>query len=111
MPWFKYDQNNSGGAFDCDDKVCHVVLIEAGDAHEADSKAADLGIYFDGCDLGTDCECCGDRWIRAGAPERMELDVAEWAWHLVGRFGWTIPDARLHYDDGTVIAITRQRRD
>ena len=111
MAWFEYRQNNSGGSFDVDTKVCCTVWIEADGSDAADVKAGELGIYFDGCDSGPDCECCGDRWTRAGDPERTELDVAEWAWHLVGARGWTIPDARLHYADGTVIEITRQRRD
>ena len=29
---------------------------------EANTKACDIGIYFDGVANGADCECCGDRW-------------------------------------------------
>lgn len=62
MPWFHYSQNNSGGMFT---GPTHVV-IEADDADHADMRAvSETPIYFDGCDEGVDCPCCGDRWSRA----------------------------------------------
>jgi hypothetical protein len=60
--FFEYNQNNSGGGFDVDDKVTHRLFIEAEDYNKADRIAQGLGVYFDGCDNGMDCECCGDRW-------------------------------------------------
>lgn len=63
--FFTYSQNNSGGKFVIDDKVCHYVIIEADDYRFANILAEDLGIYFDGCDSGYDCSCCGDRWYSA----------------------------------------------
>jgi hypothetical protein len=65
LRFFTYDQNNSGGSFRVDEYVAHTVIIEAVDAEAADSKARDIGIYFNGCDKGYDCECCGDRWYPA----------------------------------------------
>jgi hypothetical protein len=63
MKWFQYTQNNSGGSFDVGEKVSHYVLIQAPTASQADSIAeAIVGIYFNGVEDGTDCECCGDRW-------------------------------------------------
>jgi hypothetical protein len=47
-----------------DDKLCHRVIIEASNSDEAIDIAENLGVYFDGCDSGYDCECCGDRWYR-----------------------------------------------
>ena len=37
--FYKFDQNNSGGIFDCDDKVCAMVIIEAENFEEAKEKA------------------------------------------------------------------------
>jgi len=56
--FFEFRQNNSGGFFE--GPVC--VIIEARTADEADLIAEDNDIYFDGCDKGIDCSCCGDRW-------------------------------------------------
>lgn len=65
--FFEYIQNNSGGSWFLSEGkgIGHVVWIEAVDAKFADGIAEDLGLYFDGCDTGRDCDCCGDRWRRA----------------------------------------------
>lgn len=62
--WFHYRQNNSGGHFDYDPKegISVNVYVEARDAKEADFRAEQIGIYFDGIENGMDCDCCGDRW-------------------------------------------------
>lgn len=60
--YYTYHQNNSGGAFILNDQVTYIVIIEAKSAFEADRKAEDIGIYFNGCEDGQDCSCCGDRW-------------------------------------------------
>lgn len=62
MKWFEFSQNNSGGYFDVDDKVCHRLFIEAESFDDAVEKAEELGCYWDGVDKGIDCSCCGDRW-------------------------------------------------
>lgn len=62
MKWYSYDQTNSGGEW----RGPKVVHIEADDAAAADRRALAIGIYFDGCALGRDCGCCGDRWYPAG---------------------------------------------
>jgi len=64
MRFFAYRQNNSGGSFDVDDNVNINVIIEANNADEADTIAESIGIYFNGCEDGLDCGCCGDRWSR-----------------------------------------------
>ena len=72
--FYHYNQNNSGGSFDEDDKVCRHVIIEAAGPVSADLKAEEIGIYFNGCDTGQDCPCCGDRWSTAwgeGTEEPM----------------------------------------
>lgn len=62
--FWEFNQNNSGGSFDFDEKhgLTHFVLIEARDITEAISRAESTGIYFNGCEDGRDCNCCGDRW-------------------------------------------------
>lgn len=57
-----YDQNNSGGSFDLNENISHRVVIEAESSYEASEIAESLGIYFNGCNEGMDCPCCGDRW-------------------------------------------------
>lgn len=73
MPYFTFRQNNSGGSFI---KPAHNVVIEADSADDANHRAEAIGLYFDGCDDGMDCECCGDRWYAqcgndSGSPEPM----------------------------------------
>lgn len=148
---YEFDQNNTGGSFDVDDKLCHRVYIEANDIEEAVSIAEGMGVYFNGCEEGLDCSCCGDRWYY---PNEIDLEKPytttsynksseDEAWrdilstyknfsnevvyigenkysknsykfevyfksvegyiqYLVDDFGWTSPDARLFYKDGTV---------
>lgn len=64
--FFLFNQNNSGGSFQIDHKagISEDVIIEANSADEANSIAESVGIYFDGCEDGIDCECCGDRWYK-----------------------------------------------
>ncbi len=60
--FFLYSQNNSGGFFDQLDNGSHDLIVEANTANEANDIATEYGIYFNGCDSGADCDCCGDRW-------------------------------------------------
>jgi len=62
--FYHYSQNNSGGSFifNEDSGITNHVVIEADSASEANKMAEEIGIYFNGCDSGLDCECCGDRW-------------------------------------------------
>jgi len=62
--FFTFNQNNSGGSFDYDEKagITHYVIVEAMDKSHAVSRAEDIGLYWDGCNSGRDCSCCGDRW-------------------------------------------------
>lgn len=62
LKFYELCQNNSGGSFHVDDKVCHRLFIEASSDDDATDIALDLGVYFNGCDTGQDCSCCGDRW-------------------------------------------------
>lgn len=62
LRYFHFSQNNSGGSFYINDEVAYHVIIQAHSAENANEIALDIGIYFDGCSSGRDCDCCGDRW-------------------------------------------------
>jgi epoxyqueuosine reductase QueG len=72
MAFFEFNQNNTGGSFDFDEKrgISHWVIIEAANAQQANERAESIGLYFNGCDDGVDCSCCGDRWY----PQYDEKD-------------------------------------
>lgn len=67
--FYCFNQNNSGGSFQIDDRVSEYVIIEADSASEANDRAENVGIYFNGCDDERDCPCCGDRWYPAWKDE------------------------------------------
>jgi hypothetical protein len=71
MKFYEFKQNNSGGSFDVNDKLTNHVIIQANSESEAIQKAENMGVYFDGCEKGMDCECCGDRWY---LPSKIEGD-------------------------------------
>lgn len=73
MLWFNFDQNNSGGSFVRDAGVDCDVFIQAPDRDAALRKAEEVGVYFDGCADGRDCDCCGDRWCSLDAENGAEL--------------------------------------
>jgi hypothetical protein len=60
--FYEFNQNNSGGEFVVDGKICHRLFIEANTPEEATAKAVSMGVYFNGVADGRDCDCCGDRW-------------------------------------------------
>ena len=60
--YYTYSQNNSGGTYDVDTRVTFHVIIQAFDSNQADARAEEIGIYFNGVSSGRDCGCCGDRW-------------------------------------------------
>jgi hypothetical protein len=60
--FYEISQNNSGGSFVINDKLCHRLFIEAESSKQATRIAENLGCYWDGCASGMDCDCCGDRW-------------------------------------------------
>lgn len=57
--FYHYRQNNSGGYFL--EPAIHV-FIQADSVWQADVIAEENGLYFNGCEVGRDCPCCGDRW-------------------------------------------------
>lgn len=68
---FCYRQNNSGGSFY---EPAHKVYVEADSLDEAAEIADGVGIYFNGCDSGQDCNCCGDRWYYRADEMEIEFE-------------------------------------
>lgn len=96
--FFEFDQNNSGGSFDTDDKrgIGPRVWIEALNTEDANARAERIGIYFDGCEDGMDCECCGDRWSPAWGDGVAEPKIDQryaFNWHHT---------VYIHKIDGTI---------
>ena len=102
MAWFEYDQNNSGGSFDIDPRsgLGPRVWIEAASDTEAQERALSLGIYFDGCDEGHDCDCCGDRWYRVWGAGSEYPEI-----HTRWDFGWH-NEVYLHPLEGPFVVAT-----
>lgn len=100
--FWTYHQNNSGGSFDHYSKqgIGCCVAIEATDYQQANDRAENIGIYFNGCNDGRDCDCCGDRWYPAYADEGTE-EPEEYGKPLAG--GWGI-SSYVHYLDGKIEA-------
>lgn len=73
--FYTYGQNNSGGSFIIDKSkgIGYYVIIEALNEEQATSIAEDIGLYFDGCSDGIDCDCCGDRWYSPNESESPEI--------------------------------------
>lgn len=72
--FYTFSQNNSGGDFnvDHDRGISQFVIIEADNPDKANERAEEIGLYFDGCDIGYDCDCCGDRWYRVSGYQGSE---------------------------------------
>lgn len=111
--FFEFSQNNSGGSFN---GFARSVFIQARNADEANERAEEVGLYFDGCESGIDCDCCGDRWSRVydddGVAEEdlriyycgKMVSVSEFDVLTVeqDRRGDEIDLFRLYYADGRV---------
>lgn len=126
--FYDFNQNNSGGYFVTNDKLCHRLFIEADSEDEAVKKAEELGCYWYGVEKGIDCACCGDRWdkdwIDAVPLDKYRTEgydtwrhgilyfnnIEEYAQYFANDYGWTSPDARIFYKDGTVKEIFSNRR-
>jgi len=106
MKFYAYDQNNSGGSFDHNEKagIGHHVIVEATSAKDADKRAKKIGLYFDG---DGDCECCGRRWSEqwrddgTDTPQIYDVDVSSGVYKDTGFMDWGLP-SYIHYADGTI---------
>jgi hypothetical protein len=110
--FFHFNQNNSGGSFHFmeSEGITHHVVIEARDSEDANVIAIMKGLYFEGCNSGKDCSCCGDRWYRVGEWSKdCGDDVPSVYGEPLGvkssqSHGWMNPgrETAVHYLDGRI---------
>lgn len=115
--FYTYTQNNSGGHFDFTPSagISHHVIVEAENEREADERAEAIGLYWNGCDEGFDCDCCGDRWYSqqyygddgSDEPTIHSQPVADAKLHK-----WINgPEVYVHYLDGRVVGFHDKQED
>jgi hypothetical protein len=112
MTFYEWKQNNSGGVFFVNENLSNRVVIEADTYEQAEAKAFDFGIYYEGCRDGRDCDCCGDRWyegheLTESCLEGKTLD--EYLQWMADQYGWEDPDIIVHYADGTKKTFTGRK--
>lgn len=114
--FYSFNQNNSGGSFTFDKKkgISHFVIIEAESEEQAVSKAETIGLYWDGCDNGIDCHCCGDRWSKywvqsSDTPKIYEQDVSEGIFKSSRQWMEKGFEGFIHYLNGTIKPIAVQK--
>ena len=107
--FYTFKQNNSGGRFTISEirGIDYVVIVEANTATQANIKAEDIGIYFNGCDDEVDCPCCGDRWYPA--DENDGADVPSLYGDPITEGEYYQPTATVHYTDGHFKQFTLQK--
>lgn len=106
--FYSFRQNNSGGSFHGPEEI----IVEAVNAATANDLASRFGIYFDGCDNGRDCSCCGDRWYETSDRDGTTVP-SHYGTPLVGTaedvvranpeafsFLWSPMTIDVHYLDG-----------
>lgn len=77
MNFYMWRQNNTGGSFITDGDLSRFVVIEAEGYAQAEEKALNLGIYYNGVDSDRDCSCCGDRWYEGDLVGLEDGDTIE----------------------------------
>lgn len=105
MPFYEFNQNNSGGRFDFDEDagITHIVIVEADSEGEAIERAEEIGLYFDG---EGDCPCCGDRWSHPwraeDVPSSYGTPVQDIEWGVGLNYKWIKdgPEVYVHFKDG-----------
>lgn len=110
MAFFMWNQNNSGGHFAVNDDLTWRVVIEADTYQQAEQKAFEFGVYYNGCDDDIDCSCCGDRWYEGEELDEGHLKgrtLEEYLQEYADAYGWEDPSIIIHYLDGTKGTITK----
>ena len=105
--FYEFIQNNTGGSFNTDSKLCHRLFIEADSVRDANDKAENLGCYWNGVKAGYDCKCCGDRWSQETDSLDMEgMNIEQYAQKSADfDGGYTKPECRIFYKNGEVKEI------
>lgn len=109
--FYTYFQNNSKGFLDFffDEGITDCVIIEASDHVTANKKAEKIGLYFDGCEKGIDCYCCGDRWVRAEEEEGKDFPYVYD--DLVSEYvKYHDDEICIHYENGSMEWINVRNR-
>ena len=101
--FYTFAQNNSGGSFYCDPEagIGYRVVVEAVDERHANALAIGIGLYFDGCESGLDCRCCGDRWHEVDKSDGKPMPM-QYGEPIKG--GWGIP-SYIHRIGGQIEEI------
>lgn len=113
MSFYQFRQNNSGGSFDIDEErgISISVIVEADSYEEANRRAERIGLYFDGCQSGRDCSCCGDRWYEKWCDDEGDEVPSNYGTPLVEASDFTFnwagdkPDTFVHLRDGRKFAF------
>jgi hypothetical protein len=102
--FYTFNQNNSGGCFVADKKrgISEFVIIEALNADDANTRAENIGIYFNGCEDGNDCPCCGDRWYQVSESDAEKIPSLYGKPVEEAEAGWSRKDVFIHYMDGKI---------
>ena len=121
--FYVFHQNNSGGTYNFSEAlgIGTFVIVEADDYNEANERAKDIGLYFDGVYKGIDCECCGDRWCPIHEWEKPDNVPSIYDTPLklrpskrkISHKGWGSLDVALvfvHYKDGSILRTTYKNR-
>jgi hypothetical protein len=101
--FFTFNQNNTRGIYDITGWLAHHVIVEADNVREANEIAKGIGIYFEGCESGNDCSCCGDRWYSQWDEEDGTEEPEIYGKPAKKFRPWLRPcEYRIHYKDGKV---------
>jgi hypothetical protein len=108
--FYTFNQNNTGGSFNYDERegISHYVIVEAETPADANDRARDIGLYFDGVEAYWDCSCCGDRWYRASSydesatPEVYGEPAETFTGGSYGMKWMKGYEGFIHYADGRV---------
>lgn len=108
--FYTFRQNNSGGSFD---RQMGYVIVEANSPNDANRRAEEFGVYFNGCDTDMDCSCCGDRWSEQwdaddamSRPLIYEREPEEWVDSTdFGGNTWGL-NVNVVYMDGRVVTYS-----
>lgn len=114
--FYNFLQNNSGGSFHSDENVGETVIIAATSYEDANERAEEIGIYFDGADSdGPDCSCCGDRWSRqtdyseaSETPKIWDQSVEK---YLSDKKTLSRNTVVIYYPDGSKQILSRKKND
>ena len=107
MKFYLYSQNNSGGDFDFDQTsgITHYVVVQARNPDDANERAEEIGLYWDGCENDQDCPCCGDRWYPAEEEDAEDFPHVygkplDKDWEPMHRWMKGRREAVVHYASG-----------